>query len=277
MVTVSPWYEQVRRALIVDPLNRDQRETHQNGMRLGKPSSWIFQHAIGGGQADFDQPIGDLSARHRVLLYALFNQKGHVPELIHAFERLVDRPQRMNGATMLDIGCGPFTAGLALGNVVGNEVPFHYFGVDTSTEMCRFGAELAEAARAAGGIHPQTHVAFCSSTDQINFGPPRLGWTLVVLSYLLASASLNIELIVRQIIDACAQIGRGPVAVLYTNSALPERRAAFPEFHDRLLAAGFRCEVVETELLTDGEKPRNIHYALFTRTPLPMPLSEVRR
>ncbi len=277
MITVSPWYEYVRNTCIVYPLNNDPRETCQSGMRLGKPSRWIFDHAIGGGQANFDEPIEDLSPRDRVMLYALFNQKGHVPELIHAFQKLVDRPQRLNNATMLDIGCGPFTAGLALANVAGNEVALRYFGVDTSQQMCALGLELANAARAAGGLSPQTQVHFTDSIDSIDFGQFRLGWTLVVLSYLLASASLNIELIVRQIVDACGRIGQGPVVVLYTNSTQPERRAAFPEFESRMVDAGFKSEVVDTELLTDGEKPRNIHYALFTRAPQPMPLSKVSR
>ncbi|MGW8304697.1 MAG: hypothetical protein ACWGIK_02575 [Achromobacter pulmonis] len=211
------------------------------------------------------------------MLYALFNQKGHVPELIHAFQKLTDRPQRLNNATMLDIGCGPFTAGLALANVAGNDVAFRYFGVDTSQQMCALGRELAHAARDAGGLSLQTGVYFADSINSFNFGQPRLGWTIVVLSYLLASASLNIELVVREIVDACRRIGPGPVAVLYTNSAQAERRIAFPEFQNRMMNAGFKCDVVDTELLTDGEKPRNIHYALFTRAPLTIPLCEVNR
>ncbi len=277
MITVSSWYEHVRRACIVDPLNNDPRETRENGMRLGKSSRWIFERAIGGGQANFDEPIEDLSPRDRVMLYALFNQKGHVPELIHAFQILADHPQRLNNATILDIGCGPFTAGLSLAIVAGNEVAFRYVGVDTSQEMCALGLELANAAREAGGLSPQTLVQFVGSIDSIDFGPPRLGWTVVVLSYLLASASLDVELLVRQIVEACSRIGQGPVAVLYTNSAQAERRAAFPAFQSRMVDAGFKCEVVDTELLTDGERPRRIHYALFTRAPLPMLLSEVRR
>lgn len=273
MITFRPWYNDVRRACIVDPLNGHRLETGQHGMRLGKTSSWIFNHAIGGGQANFDEPIDGLEPIDRVMLYALFNQKGHVPELIHAFSQLVDHPRQFNGATMLDIGCGPFTAGLALANVVGSEGAFRYYGVDLSVQMCSFGAKLAEAAKAAGGLNPLTHVEFNGSADNINFGEPRSNRTLVVLSYLLASKSLNIELIVRQIVDACARIGPGPVTILYTNSAVAERRAAFPELERRLIAAGFTCNVVDTELLVDGDLRRDIHYALFARPSLPIPLS----
>jgi SAM-dependent methyltransferase len=277
LIKVTPWYQLVRRECIINPLDGDPRETGQRNMRLGKPSDFIFEQVIGGGQANFDEPIEELTPRDRVMLYALFNQKGHVPELIHAFQKLVDRPQWLNNSTMLDVGCGPFTAGLALAQVAGNEIAFRYFGVDTSREMCALGLEIANAARAAGGLNDQTRVHFSDSIDSIDFGEPRLGWTIVVLSYLLASRSLDIELLVRQIVDACGRIGRGSVAVLYTNSAQAERRAAFPEFQSRMQDAGFKCEAVDTELLTDGEKPRNIHYALFTRTPLPIPLSEISR
>ncbi len=277
MITVSQWYERVRRTYIIDPLNNDPRETGQRNSRLGKPSTWIFTQAIGGGQANFDEPIENLSPRDRVMLYALFNQKGHVLELIHAFQKLIDYPQRMNNATILDIGCGPFTAGLALANVIGNEVAFRYVGVDTSEQMRAFGGELVEAARNEAGLSSEAQVYFTGSIDTFDFGQSRSGWTVVVLSYLLASASLDIEQLVRQIVNVCRRIGPGPVAVLYTNSAQADRQKAFPEFQSRMVDTGFQCEVVDTELLTDGKRGRNIHYALFTRASQPMSLSGVSR
>lgn len=107
------------------------------------------------------------------MLYALFNQKGHVPELIHAFQKLIDSPQQMNNATMLDIGCGPFTAGLALANVIGNEVAFRYVGVDTSEQMRAFGGELAEAAREEAGLSSKAQVHFTGAIDTFDFGQSR--------------------------------------------------------------------------------------------------------
>jgi hypothetical protein len=92
----------------------DPRETREPNTRLGIPTSWIFRQAIGGGQASFDEPLGELSAKDRVLLYAFFNQKSHVNELVHAFEKLLTTPRDLYRATVIDIGCGPFTSGLAL-------------------------------------------------------------------------------------------------------------------------------------------------------------------
>lgn len=278
MVTIRPWLDHLRCTRIIEPIDNDPRETGAHGMRLGVDVGWIFRHAVGGGQASFDEPVPPFSSRDRVMLYALLLQKGHVGELVHAFGRLLDSPNHLDGATVVDIGCGPFTSGLALANVAGGDVAFRYFGVDTSASMCALGVELAEGAKEAGGLNPRTSVEFRSSTDVIDFGLVRGGWTIVVLSYLLASPTIDVEQLARQIVDACDRIGPGPVALLYTNAARPEARAAFPAFRDRILAAGFTLHIEELEVLADGDRPRNIHYALFHRlVSAPIPLTAFQR
>lgn len=244
---------------------QDARNTGVHDTRLGYSNSWIFFNAIGGGQADFDQPIHNLSPRDRVMLYAFFNQKGHVDELSHAFGKLLPEPHHLHGATVLDVGCGPFTAGLSLANIGGNGVIFRYYGIDTSAAMCEFGGELAAAARDAGGLNANSTVAFHASLDGIDFGPARAGWTMVVLSYLLASDTLNIEALVAQLLRACDRIGPGPVAILYTNTTREAAGTKFPELEERLLAARFIKSVEDRELLEDGDRPRPVHYALFVR------------
>ena len=278
MVAISPWLNEMRRRRIIEPITNDPRETGVNGTRLGVAISWIFRNAVGGGQASFDEPLPPFSSRDRVMLYAFLLQKGHVGELTHAFEKLLPDPHQLHGATVVDIGCGPFTSGLALANVAGNQVVFRYFGVDTSRAMCTLGTELAEAAKEAGGLNPLTSATFTSSADHIDFGPIRSGWTVVILPYLLASDSIDVELLAGQIVDACNRIGPGPVALLYTNAAREEARAAFPGFRDCMVAAGFKVHIEEIEELKDGDKPRNIHYALFHRmTGAPIPLSAFQK
>ncbi len=265
MVTRSPWLVDVRRTHVVQPIMQDARNTGVRDTRLGYSNTWIFFNAIGGGQADFDRPIQNLSPRDRVMLYAFFNQKGHVDELSHAFGKLLPEPHQLHGATVLDIGCGPFTVGLSLANIAGNVVAFRYYGIDTSAMMCDFGRELAAAAQQAGGLNANSTVDFHASLDDIDFGPARAGWTMVVLSYLLASDSLNIETLVEQLLRACDRIGPGPVAVLYTNTSREAAGAKFPELEERLLDARFVKTVDDRELLDDGDRPRPVHYALFLR------------
>ncbi len=211
------------------------------------------------------------------MLYARLLQKGHVYELTHAFGLLLTDPHNLHGATVYDVGCGPFTTGLALANVSGPDVVFRYFGIDISRSMCALGAELADAAKLLGGLSPATSVQFFHPDDAIDFGPPRAGWTIVVLSYLLASPTIDVGELSQQIVAVCNRIGVGPVALLYTNSAREGARATFPEFQRHMEAAGFIPLPDETEWLTDGDRPRHIHYALFHRlNPPPIPLSAFR-
>jgi len=274
----SQWLESLRRSHIVAPIMDDSRETGEPNTRLGLPTSWVFNEAIGGGQASFDEPLGELSASDRVLLYAFFNQKSHVNELVHAFEKLLTAPRDLNRATVLDIGCGPFTSGLALAEVVGNAIPFRYFGVDTSQTMCTLGEKLAEGAKAAGGLSPETTARFFSSTDDIDFDTPRSTWTIVVLSYLLASKSIDANVLVRQIADACNRIGPGPVALLYTNTSRKEATVAYPAFEQAMTEAGFSVKIEDTEVLCLEGKERKLHYALFVRLGgREIPLREFRR
>jgi len=261
----SQWLESLRQSHIVDPVMNDPRETRQPNTRLGLPTQWVFSKAIGGGQANFDEPLEMLSAKDRVLLYAFFNQKSHVNELVHAFEKLLTNPRDLSGATVVDIGCGPFTSGLALAEVAGNATHFRYFGVDTSQTMCAFGKQLAEGAEAAGGLSSKTTVRFFSSTDDIDFGTPRSTWTIVVLSYLLASKSIDAEVLVRQVVDACNRIGPGPVALLYTNTSRPEATEAYPAFQNAMTEAGFTMKIEGKEVLYLEGKERKLHYALFVR------------
>lgn len=278
MAITQRWVDDLRRTHVVRPIQQDPRNTWHPNTLLGHDKSWVFFEAVGGGQANFDQPIRNLSPRDRVLLYALLNQKGHFDELSHAFSKLLPQPHQLHGATVLDIGCGPFTAGLALGNIAGNTVSFRYCGIDTSTAMRAVGAEFANAAGSAGAFAERTTVEFHDALDTVHFGSPRAGWTMVVLSYLLASDTLNIETLVAQIVRACDRIGPGPIAVLYTNTTREAAGTKYPDLERRLIAASFVKQVEDRELLEGGDRPRPVHYALFVRmTGAPIDIEAFRR
>lgn len=260
------WLENLRRQLIVEPIQ--MRSRGNLSAPLGKTPAWIFQHAIGGGQADFDQPIADLASQDRVMLYALFNQKSHIDELIHAFELFLPRADLVEGTTVVDIGCGPFTTGLALANVVGNVASYRYFGIDVSSAMRALGQEFAISVRQAGELHDRTSVSFHPDLTGVDFGARRgAERTLFVLSYLLASDSIDPAALVNDIDSAANRIGWGPVYVLYTNSATEYNRRHFPQFQASMEAAGFKLEQpAEVAVFNDFMgRERHIHYALFLR------------
>ncbi len=97
-----------------------------------------------GGQADFDSPCGGLSSDDLALLYAYWIQLGHVEELVEAFGQHlsgcnIDRP------VVIDLGCGPFTGGLAVASALEPPNGFTYIGMDRASAMRRLGERLALA------------------------------------------------------------------------------------------------------------------------------------
>lgn len=262
----KPWLEKLRTRMIVRPIQTDARTLQDNPHRrpLGKDVNWIFNHAIGGGQANFDAPIADLTSQDRVMLYAYLNQKAHVDELIHAFNQLLTNSKFPNNATIIDIGCGPFTAGLALANVVGDSVPYRYFGVDHSVSMCKLGSILADAVTTERQFHPKTEIVFHQHIDGINFGEVKGSEIIIfVLSYLLASDSVDIEELAQQIKTARDKVGFGAAVLLYTNTGRERARIRYPDFRKSLTAVGFIEQTEKVEVFKESDKDRLLHYALF--------------
>jgi SAM-dependent methyltransferase len=263
MTAIAPWLTQLLNDEIDDRVRTDPRTT--NATFLGWPRERVFREVVGGGQADFDAPVGHLAGSDRALLYAKYNQRRHLDELQHAFDRLLTNA-RISFPTVLDLGCGPFTAGLSLASVLGNTEPFRYFGIDRAVSMLALGKRLADAARARGALHDSTTYWFGDNLGTVEFGAARGEITIVVASYLLASPSLEVEAIVKSVIKALKRIGPGPAAVLYTNSATPAASSKYIPFREALTRNGFKLNVEEVEVFADTDKkPTSVHYALLFR------------
>nr|MDP9123817.1 hypothetical protein [Pseudomonadota bacterium] len=212
--------------------------------------------------------VGNLWPADLARLYAYCNQKGHVQELVLAFRALLGKTLQLEGGTVIDVGCGPFTAGLALANVVGATQAYDYYGVDHARSMCDLGIELANEVRAAGALHPDTKIQFLQDTNNIYTEGFRRGTpTLVVLSYLMASKSVNVETTTAEVIAACDRIGMGSVSLLYTNSSHHWADRNYEPFAKLLEGAGFKFIDGATQTLTEISAKRNVHYALFRRPP----------
>lgn len=263
---VPPWLEDLRRAEVVRPVLSDMR-TIGNDL-LGVSAGTAFRDVICGGQADFDAPWNHLSADDRVLLYAYLNQTAHIEELTEAFQMLFAR-SAVDGPVVFDLGCGPFTGGLALATSLAPGSSFTYIGMDRAAAMRRFGAKLAAAALPTCGM---ANIA-CQWVDDLDRvvweEPPRWRPVIVIVSYLLASATLNPIELVAQVTRLLQRIGRGPVMVLYTNSVSPWANRTFPLFRAALEAVGFVLVADnEGEIRVkryNGPQTRRLRYALFQR------------
>lgn len=240
--------------MIVERVLNDPRSTP--GTRLGWPAQSVQADVIGFGQADFDSPVGHLTGADRALLYAFFNQRAHLGDLRGVLEQLFAGADRGGTPTILDLGCGPFTAGLALAAVLGNGRAFHYFGLDRSLEMRRLGATLAAAAREREALHDSTTIAFVDALEDVQFDKPRWDITLVVASYLLASPTIDTNALAASVAAAVNRRGCGTAAFLYLNSAKAFPNAKWPDLVASLATAGFELRIDQVE---------NVRCALLVR------------
>jgi SAM-dependent methyltransferase len=257
------WLAELLKEEVDNRIQRDLRSVSNPGTYLGWPKDRIFWDVLGAGQADFDATVGHLSGEDRALLYAKYNQPRHLDELNSAFDSLFAGATRAGRPTILDLGCGPFTAGLAVAATLGPNRPFRYYGVDRAKAMRVLGERFAEQARSRGALHRDTTYWFGANLDTIDFGPIRGDLTVAVASYLLASRSLNIADLLASLFQGLQRIGPGPVAVLYTNSAEPGPNIKYPAFRDGLKANGFEVYVDYVEVFRGTKTPKKLRYALF--------------
>lgn len=264
-MAIPNWLARLRRQEIIDVV-QNHPGTH-NGLVLNLSPQEIVDKAICGGQADFDAPYLHLNGADRALLYAYFNQPRHLEELIEAFTQLFRNDSPLDPFVVVDAGCGPFTGGLAFSSVI-NE-PFSYIGIDRSVSMRNLGERLASSATDFGSLNCSDR-QWVADFDEIQWQhPPDWRPILVIASYLLASPTLDVAAFVRNIDVVCKRFGRGPVTLLYTNSALPRPNRSFPRFRDGLRDLGFKIIANDQgEIKTNrlGEvQTRLLRYALFQR------------
>lgn len=269
--TLPSWLIELRRREIVERVKNDPRTSGEDP--LGVSTDVIFKEVILAGRANFNESWRHLTPDDRVLLYAYLNQLGHIEELVAAF-RMLFEDYSLDAPVVLDLGCGPFTAGLALFAVLGSEQELMYVGLDTAMAMRTLGERLAVAAEATG----QTCVSSRHWTDSLSAmassWPHAPGWrpVLVVVSYLLASESVDPDALVAELNEVLTRIGRGPVLLLCTNSTDPRAGRKFPAFREALQRAGFdlKADDVGSLRIARGQtaRQRSLRYALFHRQSL---------
>ncbi|MCY3839609.1 MAG: hypothetical protein OXH09_13330 [Gammaproteobacteria bacterium] len=222
-------------------------------------------NAIGWGQAEFDEPVGSLSAEDRVLLYAYWNQLGHLEELSEAFNQLFGGNSPSQPLIVVDLGCGPFTGGLALIGQLSTGELFDYIGVDRSRAMREFGEHLATAVDSMAGTPRSKRQWVADIADATWHAPPSWRPVVVIVSFLLASPSLHVGTLLAGLEQLLSRLTRGPTTILYTNSPRVAPNRTYPAFRDGLLDAGFRLTADDTGPVHTERGERVVRYALFHR------------
>ena len=242
------WLEALRSTEIVERVMNDPRSVEQT--IFGVDINTAQHEVLGRGQADFDEPWGDLTSDDRALVYAYCNQLGHLEELVEAFNQIFLQNISLSDPVIIDLGCGPCTGGLAFACTQSEKPRFDYIGVDRSRSMRELGEHLASNA---------AHMD--STCRQWTTDLPSVSWhsapgwrpVFVIVSYLLASPTLNPTKLIGQLEGLLQKIGNGPVTV----------------FRDALSRIGFKLIVYDEGVLDtirrSGTVERRLRYALFHR------------
>lgn len=264
------WLQKLRKEQIVDIVKRDPRS--KGSPFLGWSREEAFA-AIGGGQASFDEPWRDLSPEDRVLLYCYLNQLGHLEELTEAFGQIFANGPPDGEPIVIDLGCGPFTGGLAFAGVLGPETRFDYIGMDRSKTMRQFGESLAEAATRDFSENMPSVRRYWTDDLPTCTWPNALGWrpVIVIVSYLLASPTLvereHVSRLVGDMGKFLNRLSYGEVTVLYTNSPRDNVNRNYPALRDSLRKLGFD-ELAHDQGRIRPERTgvnRRLRYALLYR------------
>lgn len=263
MSPIPPLIEHLRNRVVVEPLRTDPRSINTrfplglNGHEASEAIDW--------GQADFDQSFGALSAEDRVLLYAYWNQKRHVEELTEAFQQMFRAGRPDGRLIVIDLGCGPFTGGLALAGQLSPTDSFDYIGIDRSQAMRQLGERFACEAEAVDDL-PKIDRFWASSIADVEWPQPP-GWrpVVVIASFLLASPTLDVEDLVDALNDFLDRLGRGETTLIYTNSTKPGPNRNFPAFRAALEQMGFRLRADDVGVVSTERRNLELRYALFHR------------
>ncbi len=265
VVQLPNWLDQLRRSEIVLRVRNDPRST--GGTLLGVSRDIVVKEVTSLGQAEFDEPWGNLSPDDRVLLYAYFYQPRHLEELTRAFTILFEQAPPDDAPVVIDLGCGPCTGGLAIAGALGPEPEFHYIGIDRSRAMCDLGERLASRAEQMNEV---TRLWSSEISSVVWDSAP--GWrpVIVIASYLLASRSLDVEALSSELERLLKKIGRGRVIILYTNSVQDDANRNFPSFSEALRRMNFEEHVSDSGIIkairASGDTKRlMLRYALFVR------------
>ena len=260
------WLDSLRKTEVTDRVLDDPRSPGRTlfGMNMAGAVE-----AIGRGQADFDTPYRDLSPDDLALLYAYLNQKGHLEELLAAFGQLLAASKPTN-PIVVDIGCGPFTGGLAVAATLGDNPRFDYIGIDRAASMRRLGARLARSDLVPARVTSR----WARDIGSVDWPRPP-GWreVIVIVSYLFASPTLDVEAMFSDLDSLFHRLGRGAVTLLYTNSTREKANHPYQAFRERLEETGFHVYAEDQGQIVverrNRPQERTLNYALFRRPPRP--------
>lgn len=117
---------------------------HDKDNLWGHSKKYILDYILVRGRGDYTTNSGIISTDDKVLLYCFYNLKKHYFTSYGVFQRVIlslsgffDNDEYI--PTFIDLGCGPMTSGLAIGDLINTQkncpIDLHYIGIDISEAM----------------------------------------------------------------------------------------------------------------------------------------------
>lgn len=194
--------DEVTRKVFYD--KRTDWEESKN-ISLGYPFDVIRDEVLAKGRADFtagyeDDEFGPLTEEDKVLLYCFVFMKRHFFEALATFRAYRGALKATFDSTrptvMADLGCGPGTAGLALGECL-DEPRVVYLGLDIASAMRNKAKSMLTAARDQSLLDTKSKISTTSSWAQVAksglSGLEQSANVLVNATYLFSSDSLDVN------------------------------------------------------------------------------------
>lgn len=271
MTVTSPtelpeWLRSLREETVLKPVRSDTRSDTSRRILLGVDHDVVFKDVIRGGQADFTKPWNGITPDERVLLYAYLNQQGHLEELIYAFGKLFPGNTVPEDPIVIDIGCGPFTAGLIFAAIAQHPVSFDYIGVDRAESMMSLGETLASnSAR-----HPNCRRTWVKDLNALAWlRPPGYRPVIIVMSYIFASPTISPSDLADQLVNTLDRISHGSTVLIYTNSQYDRLNTNYPIFAGQLSRYSFTEHTHDKGVIhikrSGGARARHLQYAVLYR------------
>jgi hypothetical protein len=208
---------------------------------FGLPFELVRDEVICKGRADFSvgyehARYGKITAEQKLLLYSFINFKKHFYACRRAFETYRVELGRLwigERPAVIDLGCGPGTAGLALCDSFPGTT-WDYVGVDSAAPMLAQTDRMLSSGKRAGLMDPQSLVWLCKDWNECRTSVIRqTAPVLLLCSYLFASASLSPAVLsdlagwVRSFLTTS---DRPVTLLLYLNSTIPVAGASYESF-----------------------------------------------
>lgn len=200
--------------------------THPRSTRdakMGYGFSTVLEEILQKGRADFrvgfSGPNGDLTPKEKCLLYGFYNAKKHYAAARMIFDecRAWLEPLIREGLTMIDIGCGPATAGVAFADCF-PRASLDYRGVDIAPEMLTLGTAIMQDLKNHSWLDASS--TFEWAFNWRDLPAARRKHTLVMGCYLFASDSLDEQIadLADYLKELSASAAGGTVFLFYANS-----------------------------------------------------------